>query len=508
MLINLAFFSYVENVNANVLVKAYKTADDFVKGFTKSISSKKGIEMDINQFLRADGSIDWDEYEKQQEMLANIFYKGVQDGTKQATQELKKVLTGQTDVVQKTPLKNLPGWSKVVISTGAALVGADLIYDAYQWSQGGDSGDLETIGGDLTSIRQNGEGLASVYGKSGFVGVTGDYSAYQAKYFPESFTGVLNDVVTWESPFGTFFVDLVTYTSYGVTNSLVGINKTGYSYPQTVSFTGVPNQVLINQNYDGTRMNFFYTLPAQNDYFNYVRSAYNSGTISETYAINEVSYNGVYGYDLASAANYFVNNNIFNISNLVSSGSFIEVIPYTVQEVPPLTKKAEVAPIIPETTTTTLIVPEGLTDEQIQEQLQKTPNIMSDPEAFLKENPTVIPEETLPPSESDKPITEEDYENLSCERPKKIDFSPIGDSFTTSFPFSIPWDIKRFVDNAFDGVGDERPSFKLGFLGDDVVLEIPDYFDSWVNLARMLMILLFDISVIFMFYRFMKGGSD
>ena len=86
-------------------------------------------------------------------------------------------------------------------------------------------------------------------------------------------------------------------------------------------------------------------------------------------------------------------------------------------------------------------------------------------------------------------------------------FKPISEAFTTSFPFSIPWDIKRAIDSAFGDIGDEKPSFKLTFLG-DVELTIPDYIDNWMPFVRGILVFLFDVTIMFLFYRFMKGGAD
>lgn len=120
-----------------------------------------------------------------------------------------------------------------------------------------------------------------------------------------------------------------------------------------------------------------------------------------------------------------------------------------------------------------------------------------------------IPEPTSPsPEPIDDSIGEEDLEDLSCARPKKVNLKPIGESFTHAFPFSIPWDIKRYVDSAFGNVGEERPSFDLPFLGDNVVLEIPTYFDKFVRFGSTVVLILFDISLIYLFTRWMRGGNE
>lgn len=131
-----------------------------------------------------------------------------------------------------------------------------------------------------------------------------------------------------------------------------------------------------------------------------------------------------------------------------------------------------------------------------------------DPEGIpnMKEQPTpALPDTPQEPGTDDPEFPE----GPSCtDKLNKPDFKPVGDAFTNAFPFSIPWDIKDYIDNAFGAIGDKRPSFDLTFLGDGVVLEIPEYFDSWVSFAKSFTIIVFDIALLFMFYRFMKGGND
>lgn len=123
------------------------------------------------------------------------------------------------------------------------------------------------------------------------------------------------------------------------------------------------------------------------------------------------------------------------------------------------------------------------------------PSIITTP----KPNPEGV--EPVPDKEEDK---EEDYP--SCEKDlEKIEFNKVGTAFTHAFPFSIPWDMKRMIDKAFGGIGDEKPSVELSFLGDGIVLEMPDLIDKWMPFARGLLILLFDIAILMFFYRLMKG---
>lgn len=96
----------------------------------------------------------------------------------------------------------------------------------------------------------------------------------------------------------------------------------------------------------------------------------------------------------------------------------------------------------------------------------------------------------------------------SCPKLKKPDFKAFTKSFTTAFPFSIPWDIGRAIDAAFGGIGSKKPEFDLNPLI-PAKLTIPDYFDSWMPFVRTIILLAFDAGLIYLFARFMgRGGGD
>ena len=119
------------------------------------------------------------------------------------------------------------------------------------------------------------------------------------------------------------------------------------------------------------------------------------------------------------------------------------------------------------------------------------------------------PDGTLDVEKVPKPGEETNNTEFACDVGfADIEFGQVGEAFTSVFPFSIPWDLKRYIDNAFSGIGSERPSVDLTFLGDGITLVIPPYFDSWVVFFKGLVVVLFDITIIFLFYRFMKGGGD
>lgn len=147
-------------------------------------------------------------------------------------------------------------------------------------------------------------------------------------------------------------------------------------------------------------------------------------------------------------------------------------------------------------------------DTLIVEDLVPTP----DEDGFITPGGDVIPtpfEPPTPPGGGVEPPPNQENE-FQCKRDlRDIDFKPVKDAFTTSFPFSIPWDIERFIDNALGTIGEgERPEVALTFLGDDVVLRIPDFIHNWMPFARNLMIIAFDIGLVYLFLRWMKGGGN
>lgn len=120
---------------------------------------------------------------------------------------------------------------------------------------------------------------------------------------------------------------------------------------------------------------------------------------------------------------------------------------------------------------------------------------------------TIIVEDVANSTDTDNGEDEEENVNACTDKIKLPSFKPIGNAFTTSFPFSIPWDIKRAIDSAFGGVGDTKPSFALTMFGDGVILTVPDMIDNWMPFLRGFLVLAFDISILYLFYRFMKGGE-
>lgn len=126
-------------------------------------------------------------------------------------------------------------------------------------------------------------------------------------------------------------------------------------------------------------------------------------------------------------------------------------------------------------------------------------------------NPSPNEDGKIPPkTDTDPPPTDPDT-GESCERLKKPDFKPLSSAITTSFPFSIPWDLHRAFTSAFSDIGDSRPefSYKFDFNGKnyDWKIGLPQFFDSWMPFVRGLLLLGFDIGLVYAIYRFTRGGE-
>lgn len=130
-----------------------------------------------------------------------------------------------------------------------------------------------------------------------------------------------------------------------------------------------------------------------------------------------------------------------------------------------------------------------------------TPTNPADPDA-----PTVPP--TDPPG-TGEPFPPEETCDAKLNFPRYI---PFMNTLSNAFPFSIPWDIQRALNAAFGEIGSERPGFDytFNFNGQEKTwrIEVPKFFDSWKPFTDGLLLLVFDVGIMFGIYRFMKGGGS
>lgn len=110
---------------------------------------------------------------------------------------------------------------------------------------------------------------------------------------------------------------------------------------------------------------------------------------------------------------------------------------------------------------------------------------------------------------AETPPTDPDDEDPSKVKWDKLKTIP---SFmTTRFPFSLPWDIGRFLDAVFpDVTAISELSYEFPDIGGyDTSFEItvPEFFDPWMDFARAAFVYGFDISLVYAIYRLFGGAQ-
>lgn len=150
----------------------------------------------------------------------------------------------------------------------------------------------------------------------------------------------------------------------------------------------------------------------------------------------------------------------------------------------------------------------------------------SEPEIIVKPNtppqPATPPKTDTPTTEdpdtgdpdTGDPGTETPPTDPDDEDPTKVKWDKlksIPTFMTTRFPFSLPWDIGRFMDAVFPDV---TPITELVFEFPDIAdydtsfeIRIPEYFEPWMDFARSAFIYGFDISLVYAIYRLFGGAQ-
>ncbi|MGN7855156.1 hypothetical protein [Exiguobacterium sp. 22311] len=150
----------------------------------------------------------------------------------------------------------------------------------------------------------------------------------------------------------------------------------------------------------------------------------------------------------------------------------------------------------------------------------------SEPEIIVKPNTPpqpATPPKTDPPTtenpdtgdpDTGDPGTETPPTDPDDEDPTKVKWDKlksIPTFMTTRFPFSLPWDIGRFMDAVFPDV---TPITELVFEFPDIAdydtsfeIRIPEYFEPWMDFARSAFIYGFDISLVYAIYRLFGGAQ-
>lgn len=84
----------------------------------------------------------------------------------------------------------------------------------------------------------------------------------------------------------------------------------------------------------------------------------------------------------------------------------------------------------------------------------------------------------------------------------------IGNIFTTKFPFSLPWDIGRALDAVFGQFNEQNlPQWDFKIFGETFTIKIPDMIAGWFPITRTLILIVFDISLIYSVRKLLGGAS-
>ena len=123
----------------------------------------------------------------------------------------------------------------------------------------------------------------------------------------------------------------------------------------------------------------------------------------------------------------------------------------------------------------------------------------------------IDPTPTEPPVEE---IPEPPIEFVCTDRLRKPRFDRLGQEISTTFPFNIPFDLKKSAENLFVNMGNERPNFSFDFdflskdeLNHSFEVKLPQIFDEWRPVWQSLMVFAFDVALLYMIWRFIGGGS-
>ncbi|MED4350875.1 hypothetical protein P9265_00815 [Schinkia azotoformans] len=150
-----SLFMPVIYVNAGAPKLIYETAEGTTKALIKAVEARKGFKV-------IDGTTDT---VKSSEVFTQAIAKEMQE----VAQDSWQVING--GALDSTPLKGLPGWSKVVIGTASFISGADIAIDI--WNQIQKDEDIDFISNlPLGNIKQFGNIFSSI-----------EYSSTTKKYY-------------------------------------------------------------------------------------------------------------------------------------------------------------------------------------------------------------------------------------------------------------------------------------------------------------------------------------
>lgn len=174
------------------------------------------------------------------------------------------------------------------------------------------------------------------------------------------------------------------------------------------------------------------------------------------------------------------------------------------------------------------ILPDGYTyNPQTQEILDPVGNPVTNPETIPELNPDPVikttpdgeqvidgvptgqpaPDPVSPPSGGGgSEFTGGDPKDINWDKLKAVPAI-----FTKKFPFSLPWDAKRFIDGVLGGVPQAKDIVvkldEIGGVHIGMNITLPDFFDAFFSFTRTMTLIIFDIGLIFGLYRLLGGAS-
>lgn len=461
MTLSLVFITILPmTTNAGAPKLIYEIGDTFVDASIKAIQARKGFKV-------VDGGA---VTEKPTEVFTNAIKKGFQDTAKDSWEVIKG------GKLNATPLKDMPGWLKVTIGTAAFISGADIAFDIYEMIQNGQN--INTLTMDAS------------------VGYTmmGDTFMYY--------------VISESSKYDTFQI----YAKDGF-NIKTG-STTHQPHKLAMSFLNkklapLPYMKITSLGVSGISVTIFYSFYSSPD------------ILSDTRTIEVFTADG---------------------SPIKFSEPFVaeKNIPYEF-----IQRDNNVPNINTSRPTQTLIVPNPDFFPDVDKAIQENWDMVSDPDGWLQRNPQNDPDanpnpnpnpnpdlnpnpdaEPFPKKEEIPPTIPPDGDgckspaedlltffknsligNFSCFDWDKLKMA--GGFFTNKFPFSVPWDVGRALDAVFGGLSptDDVPSYNLKIKDWSTELTIPEFFKPWFTVIRVMLLVMFDIGLIWAIRKMLGGAS-
>lgn len=303
------------------------------------------------------------------------------------------------------------------------------------------------------------------------------------------------------------------------------------SYLSTFNSSAYNRRIYQHRVYDPATQMYVSTLILQDTYLKkkpdvYIRSYDTSGYnySSSDKLISRLDFS-IYSQSPTSTYPYKVRYGIFNDLDLALTTDMLPMpkLNPTDLKIPILNSENKV--LIPQKT----ILPDGHTYDPVEQVIKDpTGNVITDPTLLdlpvpdpvikpgtdgniqIDDNPTDIPN----PPDGDPPTDDPEPPPPDESKPEDIQWKKlkaIPAIFTTKFPFSLPWDIERFMTSLF---GDVPTVSELKWevpplmgIDPDIVITIPDYFDQWFSFGRTTVLVMFDISLVYAIYRLLGGAS-